>query len=44
LPLLKPTGVPGTDIKVSATNLAIAKVTTLADSVDVQFEIELRAR
>jgi hypothetical protein len=44
LPLLKPTGVPGTDIKVSATNLAIAKVTTLADAVDVQFEIELRAR
>jgi len=44
LPLLKPTGVPGTDIKVSATNLAIAKVATLADAVDVQFEIELRAR
>ena len=44
LPLLKPTGVPGTDIKVSATNLAIAKVATLADTVDVQFEIELRAR
>ena len=44
LPLLKPAGVPGTDIKVSATNLAIAKVATLADTVDVQFEIELRAR
>jgi hypothetical protein len=44
LPLLKPTSVPGTDIKVSATNLAIAKVTTLADAVDVQFEIELKAR
>jgi hypothetical protein len=44
LPLLKPTGVPGTDIKVSATNLAITKVETLADAVDVQFEIELRAR
>lgn len=44
LPLLKPTGVPGTDIKVSATNLAIAKVTTFAEAVDVQFEIELRAR
>ena len=44
LPLLKPTGVPGTDIKVSVTNLAIAKVATLADTVDVQFEIELRAR
>jgi hypothetical protein len=43
LPLLKPTGVPGTDIKVSATNLAIAKVTTLAESVDVQFEIELKS-
>ena len=44
LPLLKPTGVPGTDIKVSATNLAIAKVTTLADAVDVEFEIKLTAR
>ena len=44
LPLLKPTGVPGTDIKVSATSLAIAKGATLADTVDVQFEIELRAR
>ena len=44
LPLLKPTSVPGTDIKVSATNLAIAKVTTLADAVDVQFEVKLTAR
>ena len=44
LPLLKPTSVPGTDIKVSATNLAIAKVTTLADAVDVDFEIKLSAR
>lgn len=44
LPLLKPASVPGTDIKVSATNLAITKVATLADAVDVQFEIELRAR
>ena len=44
LPLLKPTSVPGTDIKVSATNLAIAKVTTLADGVDVEFEIKLTAR
>jgi hypothetical protein len=44
LPLLKPTGVPGTDIKVSATNLAIAKVTTLADAVDVDFEVKLTAR
>src|ERR1700678_244205 len=44
LPLLKPTSVPGTDIKVSATNLAIAKVATLADAVDVQFEIKLTAR
>jgi hypothetical protein len=44
VPLLKPTSVPGTDIKVSATNLAIAKVTTLNDSVDVEFEIKLTAR
>jgi hypothetical protein len=44
LPLLKPTSVPGTDIKVSATNVAIAKVETLADAVDVQFEIKLTAR
>ena len=44
LPLLKPTSVPGTDIKVSATNLAITKVETLAEAVDVQFEIELKAR
>ena len=44
LPLLKPTGVPGTDIKVSATNLAIAKVTTLADAVEVEFEVKLTAR
>ncbi len=44
LPLLKPTSVPGTDIKVSATNLAIAKVTTLADAVEVEFEIKLTAR
>ena len=44
LPLLKPTSVPGTVIKVSATNLAIAKVTTLADAVDVEFQIKLNAR
>jgi hypothetical protein len=44
LPLLKPTSVPGTDIKVSATNLAIANVTTRADAVDVEFEIKLNAR
>jgi hypothetical protein len=44
LPLLKPTSVPGTDIKVSATNLTIAKVETLADAVDVQFEVKLTAR
>ena len=44
LPLLKPTSVPGTDIKVSATNVAIAKVATLADAVEVQFEIKLTAR
>jgi hypothetical protein len=44
LPLLKPTSVPGTGIDVSATNLAIARVTTLADAVDVEFEIKLTAR
>ena len=44
LPLLKPTSVPGTDIKVSATNLVIANVMTLADAVEVQFEIKLTAR
>jgi hypothetical protein len=44
VPLLKPTSVPGTDIKVSATNLAIANVATLADSVEVEFEIKLSAR
>ena len=44
VPLLKPTSVPGTDINVSATNLAIAHVTTLADAVDVEFEVKLTAR
>jgi hypothetical protein len=44
LPLLKPTSVPGTDINVSATKLAIAHVTTLADAVDVEFEVKLTAR
>ena len=44
LPLLKPTSVPGTDIKVSATNLAIASVRTRADAVDVDFEVKLTAR
>ena len=44
LPLLKPTSVPGTDIKVSATNLAIAGVATRSDAVDVEFEIKLTAR
>jgi hypothetical protein len=44
LPLLKPTSVPETDIKVSASNLAIASVATLADAVAVQFEIKLTAR
>ncbi len=44
LPLLKPTNVPGTDINVSATNLAVARVTTLADAVDVDFEVKLTAR
>jgi hypothetical protein len=42
--LLKPTSVPGTDIQVSATNLAIADVTTRADAVDVDFELKLTAR
>ena len=44
LPLLKPTSMPGTDIKVSATNLAISSVSTLADAVNVEFEIHLAAR
>ena len=44
VPLLKPTIVPGTDIKVSATNLAISNVSTLGDAVDVEFEIRLAAR
>jgi hypothetical protein len=44
VPLLRPTGVPGTDINVSATNLAIADVTTRADAVDIVFEIKLTAR
>jgi hypothetical protein len=44
LPLLKPASVPGTDIKVSATSLSIANVSTLADAVDVDFEIKLTAR
>ena len=44
VPLLKPTSVPGTDINVSATNLTIAHVTTLADAVDVEFEVKLTAR
>jgi hypothetical protein len=44
LPLLKPTSVPGSDIKVSATNLAISSVSTLADAVAVEFEIKLAAR
>jgi hypothetical protein len=44
LPLLKPTSMPGTDINVSAANLAIASVATLADAVDVEFEIKLTAR
>jgi hypothetical protein len=44
LPLLKPVSVPGMDIKVSATNLAISGVSTLADAVDVEFEVKLTAR
>lgn len=44
LPLLLPTSVPGTNIKVTAENLAIAKVATLGDAVDIQFEVKLTAR
>jgi len=44
MPLLKPTSVPGTGINVSAANLAVANVATLADAVDVEFEIKLTAR
>jgi hypothetical protein len=44
LPLLKPAVVPGTDIKVSASNLEIASVATRTDSVAVEFEIKLSAR
>lgn len=44
LPLLKPTSVPGTDIKVSATSLAIRQVSTHGDAVDVEFDIKLSAR
>ena len=44
LPLLKPANAPGTDIKVSATNLAITRVSTLADAVEVEFEVKLTAR
>jgi hypothetical protein len=44
LPLLQPTSVPGTGIQVTATNLAIVNVVTLANSVDVTFDIKLSAR
>jgi hypothetical protein len=44
LPLLKPTSMQGADIEVSATKLTIANVVTLADAVDVSFEIKLEAR
>jgi hypothetical protein len=44
LPLLEPTSVPGTGIQVSATNLTITTVATLANSVDVTFDIKLMAR
>jgi hypothetical protein len=37
----KPTNVQGTDIEVSAANLAIAHLATLADALDVEFEITL---
>jgi hypothetical protein len=44
LPFLQPTNVPGTGVQVSATNLAITSVATLANSVDVTFDIKLTAR
>jgi hypothetical protein len=44
LPLLKPTSVPETDIKVSATSLAIENVSTHDNAVKVEFEIKLSAR
>ena len=44
LPLLQPTSVPGTGIQVTATSLAIVNVVTLANSVDVTFDIKLSAR
>ena len=44
LPLLEPANVPGTDIKISATHLAITRVSTLVDVVDVEFEVKLNAR
>ena len=44
LPLLQPTSVPGTGIQVTVTSLAIANVVTLANSVDVTFDIKLSAR
>jgi hypothetical protein len=44
LPLLEPTNVPGTGIRVTPTNLSIASVLTLVDAVDVKFDIKLIAR
>lgn len=44
LQLLNPASVPGTAIKVAVSELEIARVTTQADRVTVQFDIKLNAR
>ena len=44
LQLLEPAAVPGTAIKVTMTQLDIARVTTQADRVKVDFEMKLTAR
>ena len=44
LQLLDPAAVPGTAIKVSVTQLDIARVTTQPDRVKVDFEMKLTAR
>jgi hypothetical protein len=41
--LLKPAIVPGTDIKVSVTTVAIAEVATQPENVTVRFDVKLRA-
>ena len=43
LDLVKPAIVPGTEIKVTVTGIAIAGVTTEADTVTVRFETQLKA-